>query len=439
MKYYYRLNKFLILEALFSAVFIPVPCKPINMKSILSVVAFLICPLLMEAQNTNYDAYMEYVETRDKSGDAVSEFMALRHGDYIEKYKYTTITNGTYDMGKRTGDWIFTDVDGVINYTGSYKEDLKDGLWSYFRNDTLVAELNFTGGEIEKVYGYFADGSTSYKQEINKKGNGSATSYYRNGKMKEYIPIENNTIEGVAKIGFENGKVFRTIAYKENKIYTVLKTNDQNGEPIDGGTLTDGSGTFIDFYTWSVLQGRIIRKSSETYLNEEKNGPFISYANDGEVYEKGQLLNGEKVGEWYTFAGDLVDTTFYKTPEKRKSAEEETIFERKIGYHLLEPEFERPAMGSFPGGDFNMAQFLSKNITYPRFARDAGLTGTVYVSFMVNIDGTISDAYIVRSPGKDLNKESLRVVRIMPRWTPAFKDGIPTPTRYNLPLNFTLR
>ena len=97
-------------------------------------------------------------------------------------------------------------------------------------------------------------------------------------------------------------------------------------------------------------------------------------------------------------------------------------------------------MPEFPGGMGEMMNFLFRNINYPAEAREAGKQGRAVVGFIVNIDGTISNAEIVKSAGDALlDAESVRVVESMPKWKPGMQGGKAVKTRLNLPVYFKLQ
>lgn len=94
----------------------------------------------------------------------------------------------------------------------------------------------------------------------------------------------------------------------------------------------------------------------------------------------------------------------------------------------------------FPGGMKKLMEFLGNNMKYPRISRDNGSQGRVFVRFVVNADGSIQDAEILRSSGDMyLDEEALRLVAIMPKWIPGREKGKPVRVRFVLPVNFRLQ
>lgn len=95
-------------------------------------------------------------------------------------------------------------------------------------------------------------------------------------------------------------------------------------------------------------------------------------------------------------------------------------------------------MPSFPGGISGLRTYLNQNIRYPAEAQENCVQGRVVVSFVVEKDGHISDVTVLRSVDPSLDKEAIRVVRNMPRWTPGKQGGEPVRVRYNVPVSFRL-
>ena len=96
-------------------------------------------------------------------------------------------------------------------------------------------------------------------------------------------------------------------------------------------------------------------------------------------------------------------------------------------------------MPSFPGGEAELFKYLGSNIKYPAMARDAGIQGIVYVTFVVKEDGKISDVRVLRGVGGGCDEEAVRVVEKMPSWKPGKQRGKSVRVQYNLPIRFTLR
>lgn len=96
-------------------------------------------------------------------------------------------------------------------------------------------------------------------------------------------------------------------------------------------------------------------------------------------------------------------------------------------------------MPQYPGGDMGMLTFIARNVEYPTFAKENGLTGVVYVSYIVDRDGSIKDVKVLRGVHKSLNEEAMRVVRQLNGYKPGLQDGKPVPVQFTVPIRFELQ
>ena len=114
-------------------------------------------------------------------------------------------------------------------------------------------------------------------------------------------------------------------------------------------------------------------------------------------------------------------------PEPPKHEEESKVFD------IVEQ------MPSFPGGPAALMKFLSENIKYPVVAQENGVQGRVVVAFVVERDGSITDVHIARGVDPSLDKEAVRVVKSMPKWTPGKQNGSAVRVKFNVPVAFRLQ
>ena len=94
---------------------------------------------------------------------------------------------------------------------------------------------------------------------------------------------------------------------------------------------------------------------------------------------------------------------------------------------------------SFPGGEDKMFEYLYSNIKYPQVAKENNITGKVFLTFVVEKDGSIAGAKILRDIGGGCGQEALRVVKNMPKWSPGKQRGKPVRVQFNLPVVFDLQ
>lgn len=118
----------------------------------------------------------------------------------------------------------------------------------------------------------------------------------------------------------------------------------------------------------------------------------------------------------------------YVAPE----IEEEEVVEQEI-FQIVEE------MPSFPGGEQKLLEYVAKNVKYPQIARESGIKGRVFISFVVEPDGSVSNVKVLRGIGGGCDEEAMRVVKSMPKWKPGKQRGKAVRVSYMLPVNFQLQ
>ena len=150
---------------------------------------------------------------------------------------------------------------------------------------------------------------------------------------------------------------------------------------------------------------------TQDQLNESKTaiGTFDVKGNDD---ANGEVLKAKEV---------------IAQPEPPKHEEESKVFD------IVEQ------MPSFPGGPAALMKFLHDNIKYPVVAQENGVQGRVVVAFVVERDGSITDVHIARGVDPSLDKEAVRVLKSMPKWTPGKQNGSAVRVKFNVPVAFRLQ
>lgn len=92
----------------------------------------------------------------------------------------------------------------------------------------------------------------------------------------------------------------------------------------------------------------------------------------------------------------------------------------------------------FPGGMAAWSKFIQKNLRYPYMAQEKGVQGKVFVSFVIEKDGSVSDVALVKGIGAGCDEEALRVIKKSPRWKPGKQNKKEVRVRYNMPINYTI-
>lgn len=118
-----------------------------------------------------------------------------------------------------------------------------------------------------------------------------------------------------------------------------------------------------------------------------------------------------------------------------EAVEEETLENALVEESVFDAVEQMP---EFPGGRDQLIKYYESNLRYPKVAIENGIQGRVIVQFIVNTDGSISDATVIRSVDPACDEEALRVINSMPHWTPGQTNGKNVRVRYTLPVAFRL-
>ena len=147
----------------------------------------------------------------------------------------------------------------------------------------------------------------------------------------------------------------------------------------------------------------------------------LTIVDDDMDIESTEIASSEETGQ-------AVEIAYVPPTVEEEEVEEQEIFE------VVEqmPEFPN-------GGMAGLMQFLSKNIKYPTIAQENGTQGRVSVQFVVNADGSIVDAKVIRGVDPYLDKEALRVINSMPKWKPGMQRGKAVRVKYTVPVMFRLQ
>ncbi len=293
---------------------------------------------------------------------------------------------------------------------------------------------------------------------------------------------------------YKYGYIHIKTKYNQPSEYKVTgKVKTQNGDPISGasilikgkpiGTITNSQGNYeihLDeenetlIFTMAGFEKQEIKVDNKTEINiklkADKNAKtYKTYTtNDGRVYRnlirstvvdshvkasktlfldsiKNQnspiyIVDGKEIENLDSISPDdiqsidvLKNKSFTNIYGERGKNGVILITTKTNGGNLLLDKKEKP---EYPGGEIALRSFLENNIKYPEFALEKGIHGKVYVSFVINKKGSVTDAKISRGVDPSLNKEALRVVNSLPLWKPGKQNGKPIDVNYTVPVIF---
>jgi len=122
-----------------------------------------------------------------------------------------------------------------------------------------------------------------------------------------------------------------------------------------------------------------------------------------------------------------------KSVKKEKANNPDMTPDKNGVYQIVEE------MPKFPGGEDALMDYVSKNVVYPKEAQEKGISGRVFVGFIVEKDGSVSDVKVLRGIGGGCDEEAVRVISGLPKWKPGKQEGKPVRVSYQMPINFKLQ
>jgi len=143
------------------------------------------------------------------------------------------------------------------------------------------------------------------------------------------------------------------------------------------------------------------------------------------LFVKPKLFLGSLLLGWTIAACNSHNNLIPNQPAKEIINNEPVIF----CYHV-------EVMPTFPGGEKKMMEFLQENLIYPKEALEKGIAGRVICRFVIQEDGSVDDVEVIRSLSEETDREVLRIIKSMPKWTPAMQSGKAVPMHYTLPVVF---
>ena len=231
--------------------------------------------------------------------------------------------------------------------------------------------------------------------------NGNVISYYKNGNKAAEELFVKGAHRGISTYYFANTQLKKRINYsfdKTKRVEQVLELNDSLGNRFLDEV---GTGSFKTNENDVLVEG--------TYTNGLKDKTWKTVISSGNV----TYLDEYKVGEF--MSGKTIDKNG-----------------KTSSYDKLE------TLPTFKGGIQAFGSFLSSNLRYPAEARDNNVQGRVFIQFVIEKDGSLTEAKVIRGVGSGCDEEALRVINRSPKWNPGEQRGVPVRVSYTVPIFFQL-
>lgn len=411
---------------------------------------------------------LRIVDSIDYNGakihDSTYFINGLRDGISVQFKNGKRFAETFWWQGKRNGSYKEYDLtSGQLRIQGSYIDDKRDGEWREYQNGKLFRVSDYEKGihaansitygndttQVKVIESYYPNGELRVVTRNDDQGKlysrlcysdqanlDSAITYYPNGKLKDVQSTSYTNDEGMTQFylfmsyhpngkleskGYKHrmaragtwlmydslGRLQTSIAYQENLPFGWFKAYHPNGK--------------------MKLQAYCYESITDTILVYDKNGTRIPQSKP----EYSKTIN--EIQNQYPQVV-FRDPNLFPPDHKRKGVV--SLGDPIKGEGKWSDE---PAM--YPGGNDSLNAFIKRIIRFPEPERRLSKEGEVYIKFLVEKDGTLSDIQIVQvvpnAPG--FTKETMRLMRVMPKWTPAKTKGKIVRVYYTLPIKFYLK
>lgn len=327
-----------------------------------------------------------------------------------------------------------------------------------WRNDSNNFNLTLQKAKVEFQLGHLKEAASDAERLIKIKPN-DGKSYYHAGyyeaKNRQYGKALGNLTKAIslkpdmADAYFERGIIcmkykqdeaakadFETfIELEKEKSFSILSAfaylnlgETEKAEQTLNGLLCKSPNDKTVLYDAACLYARL--------GDEDKAIAFLENAFTNGLLEMNELktdsdLDPIRENETYKELIAHYDSLFVETNHLPELIYSQVKDSRAI------PEVDE--MPQFPGGESELLRYVAENVKYPNEARKKNISGRVFVQFVIEPDGSVSNIQILRGIGSICDQEAYRVVQSMPKWKPGKKDGKKVRVEYVLPINFKLR
>jgi len=355
---------------------------------------------------------------------------------------------GTDGVLKSKKQYIFSGKEFFLSRYFDYsirRELCFDGVNTWYREDGSIENQQvFVNGRVQREAIFYPDGSKQLSYSIeNKVLNGDYQMWHPNGNLKYSGNYKASRKDGDFQEFNDSGELVKTGIYKEGKLVS--------GDPVVQDITYDQPEKQAVYITGDEGFDEFLKRSS---INVDKLKEITRPRRiDLQVLidKTGQITNIEFISEIQPNELEILNEVFKELPVFTPATEEgiPVISLKNLNFILSAEGLKRnindevfvepDEMPEFPGGSDALRQFIASNLHYPYAAQKDGIQGKVFVSFVVNQDGSISNIVVSKGVHNLLDEEAVRVIKSMPRWIPGILNGKPIKVSYTIPINFAFR
>lgn len=330
-----------------------------------------------------------------------------------------------------------------FEYVGN-KEIMSDGTYTYYNKDETIQSSLLYGKD------------TLLQQ----------TQYYPNGQMNSMISYNNKILNGEYKMWYPNGKLCYSGNYANNVKNGDFEVYNESGELLkkgiyQDGKLISGENIVLDMiYRDPEIPAKF--KSGDVAFNEylSQKGTELETSKIITTNKKisldilfdksGKIVRLQNISQVTPIQSELIKALFKDCPDFNPATIEnipvQSVMKMSMVFSKegikISPEEKTSAtvkkMPEFPGGPAAFNQYIATSLKYPFEAAKAGIQGLVLISCIIDEEGNVSRVKVVRGVDPLLDQEAIRVVEMMPKFTPGTSNGEAVKVSYTIPVKFVL-
>jgi TonB family protein len=270
--------------------------------------------------------------------------------------------------------------------------------------DSAMAEYSVTYVDQGSISHFLRPKLLRYTENENGEKKKTRTYYYKSGEIRGIVDLTNGAPDGSTRTFYENGTaqselIFEGGGFLNQPVVRVINYWDSAGNKL----IADGMG----------------------FCNCD-----LDPLDDRQIIETGRIVNQLKEGEWTASTDKYSFLDVYENGVLKNGVQI---------YEGVQYEYEKIMVAAQPiGGIIEFYRHVGKVVRYPSKARRNGTQGKVFIQFVVQKDGSLSNIRILKGIGSGCDEEALRAVATSPKWQPAQQRGRLVKQRYTLPIMFQL-
>jgi TonB family protein len=337
---------------------------------------------------------------------------------------------------------IFDLSEDFLTYINK-KQIMMDGSHTSYNKDGLTYNiLIYSKDKIITQILFYPNGQKRFMVPGGEELNGEYKLWYPTGQISFSGVYKDNKKEGDFELFDESGATLKKGLYKQGKLISgeAVVPDIIYNNPEVPARYAQGEAAFNDYLTEKAadLNDTLIVYTDKKFYMEitfDKTGKMITINN----YTVTNHSEGQFIQILLKDCPAFSPATIEGTPVQ--SQQSLTLSLHREGIKLMVEEkiyTEVDEMPEFPGGPMALRNYLASGIKYPEKAAASKIQGKVFVNFVVDKDGFITDARVVRGCHPLLDAEAMRVVAVMPKWKAGRLKGKPAKVSYTLPVDFLL-